>query len=477
MPRNINKTKLTCKRNMRQNIIVSTMGMLLLGFDMCHKGFDHLHPKDNKYHLSSDIQLLNNQSVSCLSLFSLQEKSTHFLGAVSYVKKDRQLGCIQMDLPKQCGAVGSKKMGLLFYASKDLVDCSAVHLSQQGVRLSYLDGSIEPLHNFMEIDGALLDALTKEAEPLLDRNDHNRLHATCATDFTILTALEYGIQSFNDIDCISIENGIILLEEHLDKTKLENMHHAGFILTASTRNLIECISHLLTNSVQSTSMMGAALVCGNRLQPAASTSGDAAYGYIRNGNRYRLIPLRTCTSPVQGGQYGGAIRQVVESSPSKMPQAVVSVPDGLKNHPKTSSIAVQTDGLHGLKNHLKTSNIAVQTDGLHGGEDKLPDAEWDNSVDLYSSLSYSAYDCGDSDILSGQSDTSSIVSDMFDGEDWHQDFSREQSGYQVDGDDQSQDQDGTYDPEILDGKLTHCAKNASDYIAALYVDTNVHSNQ
>lgn len=452
MCKNINKTKLVCKRNMRQNIIVSTMGMLLLGFDMCHKGLDHLHPKDSKYHLSSDIQ-----SVSCPSLFSFQEKSTHFLGTVSYVKKDRQLGCIQMDLPKQCGAVGSKKMGLLFYTSKDLVDCSAVHLSQQGVRLSYLDGSIESLYNFMEIDGTLLDALAKEAEPLLDRNDHNRLHATCATDFTILTALEYGIQSFNDIDCISSENGIILLEEHLDKTKLENMHHAGFILTASTRNLIECISHLLTNSVQSTSMMGAALVCGNRLQPAASTSGDAAYGYIRNGNRYRLIPLRTCTSPVQGCQYSGTIRQVIESSPSKMPQAVVSVPDDLKNHPKTS-------------------NIAVQTDGPHGGEDKWLDGWWDHSVDLYSRLSCSAYDYGDGDILSGQSDTSSIVSDIFDGKDWNQDFSREQNGYQVDGDAQSQDQDGVYDPEILDGKLKHCAKNASDYISALYVETNVHSN-
>lgn len=458
MRKNINKTKLICKRNMRQNIIVSTMGMLLLGFDMCHKGLDHLHPKNSKYHLSTDNQLLNNQLVSCPSLFSVQEKSTHLLGVVSYVRKDRQLGYIQMDLPKQCGAVGSKTMGVLFYASKDLVDCSAVHLSQQGVTLSYLDGSIEPLHNFMEIDGVLLDALAKEAEPLLDRSDHNRLRATCATDFTILTASEYGIQSFNDIGGLSSEKGIVLLEEHLDKTKLENMHHAGFMLTASMCHLIECIRHLLTNSVQSTSMMGAALVCGNRLQPAASISGDAAYGYIRNGNRYRLIPLRTCTSPVQECPYGGAIRQVVESSPSKMPQAVVSVPDGSKDHPKTA-------------------NIAVQTDGLHGGEDKWPDAVWDHSVDLYSRLSCSEYDCGDGNILSGQSDTSSIVSDIFDGEDWHQDFSIEQSGCQVDSDDQNQDQDDVYDPEILDGKLKHCVKNASDYICAFYVGTNVHANQ
>ncbi|WP_432466664.1 hypothetical protein [Candidatus Cardinium hertigii] len=59
--------------------------------------------------------------------------------------------------------------------------------------------------------------------------------------------------------------------------------------------------------------------------------------------------------------YNPVIQQVVDSTPSKMPAAIVAVTDDLQEHVKTSSISIQTDD---LQEHVKTSSISIQTDDL-----------------------------------------------------------------------------------------------------------------
>ncbi|MGI2261926.1 hypothetical protein ACRRVA_01180 [Candidatus Cardinium hertigii] len=88
--------------------------------------------------------------------------------------------------------------------------------------------------------------------------------------------------------------------------------------------------------------------------------------------------------------YNGSIQQVVDSTPSKMPPAVVAVTDHVKEHVETSSVSIQTDD-----EDATTSSVSIQTDGLleeadcDGHKDEFPDDAWDHSfdtdIDTYSS--------------------------------------------------------------------------------------------
>ncbi|WP_419241528.1 hypothetical protein [Cardinium endosymbiont of Nabis limbatus] len=277
------------------------------------------------------------------------------LESVSYLKRDHQLGLIQIDPNHQCGEAESKKMAVIFYASRNLKDCSRVHLSNQGVTVTYWDGSTEQLDRFIEVDEAWCDRLAKDntVERLFGKDGCSKLAAaTCAEDFSIFNASNYGIASVYDAEHLSSEGGIKLVQDKFNKAKFENIDHVGFMGTTSTpvftSELVQLVRHLSTNMVQATDIITSALVCGNRLQPAASLSGDVAYCYIRYRNRYRLIPFNNSASSVKGDEgngpiYSGVMEQVACPSPRQTLQEDVAGIGDLEKPEQTTEMGVQTD--------------------------------------------------------------------------------------------------------------------------------------
>lgn len=171
---------------------------------------------------------------------------------------------------------------------------------------------------------------------MFHKDSCSKLAATYSNDFTLLTALDYGIESFHDI------NRIVLLEGQ-DKTRFD---HAGFMvkerMPASTSELVQLVRHLSIGTLQSTSAICSASVRGHRLQPVEAASDDVAYSYIKSGNRYLLISLSGGTSYGKEYQDSGAmcsvgIRQVVTLGPENEGQAEVVV----KSHVSETQ-AVQT---------------------------------------------------------------------------------------------------------------------------------------
>lgn len=443
---NIRKTQSICKGHIGPKVILANMSTLLLGFQGCSESFCNLPSKDSKTLSSIASKSPNHQTVSDDVISSRKDGCSHFLGAVSYLKRDHNLGLIRLDAPSQAGVTGSKKIGLLFYAPSGLMDCSTMHLSNQGVTLSYLDSGIKELSAFIEVDGALFDKLSKKAEPLFHKDDHSRLKVTCTTDFTTLNALDYGIQSLNDAENISSENGIVLLQDSVDKERLENINYAGFMpttcISACMSNLVKLVRHLSTNTVQSTNAICPASVCGNRLQPAASRSGDAAYGYIKHGNRYRLIPLSNSASSVKEGEDGEAMHrrvmeQVVASSPRQMSQEGVVVTAGLKKPKQIRDIEVQTEPSLSLEDYYVDNG-----DGEY---------VWDDNFGNSSYLS-NHHDNNDS-TADMESDTLTIGSSIFD-EHSDEDVSREDSGIWSDNqkaynDGDGQEEEAEYNPKAV----------------------------
>ncbi|WP_250238714.1 hypothetical protein [Cardinium endosymbiont of Oedothorax gibbosus] len=342
------------------------MSTLLLGFQGCDKGVYNLFSKESKDSSSIAFKSPKHQTVSN-NVISSKSNSSHFLGVVSYFKMDHNLGLIQIDPANQSGKTESQKMGLLFYAPKSLKHCANMHLSNQEVTLSYLDGSSEVLSILIEVPNEWIDGLSKEkeVESLFHKDACSKLEATCTNDFTIFSVLDYGIKAFNGM------SSIVLLESRQDKTRFEDVNHAGFMVTkrtpASTSELVQLVRYLSTNTVHSTNEICSASVCGNRLQPAASPSDDAAYLYIKHGNRYRLISLNNSASSVKEGKaiYKRVIEQVDASSLKQMSQEGV-VADGLKKPKQTRDIQVQTEDMPGEDYHSDHENSKFVDSSLYG---------------------------------------------------------------------------------------------------------------
>ncbi|WP_243575228.1 hypothetical protein, partial [Candidatus Cardinium sp. cByotN1] len=290
------------------------------------------------------------------------------LGLVSCLHSDSHLGLVECNMPSQHIVPETEKIGLIFYAPKPLVDCSAIDFSSQEVKLTYCDGSIAVLSSFIEIDGKLFDAFLKEVAPLNKKN--NRLAATYDGDFTILTAQDYGIKGLN-----SLGNSIVLLDNKLDKTKLQDMEHAGFMFTESTSlctsKLAELIKNLSSHTTQWTSTICAASVAGNSLQPAANPLGHAAYGYIKKGNRYRLMLLNNSRSSIKSSWYSNsyvhrsAVPQVTNLKPIQPTEAKIATPDKSKETNQTADMMLQTESrlaLEGKNAKANSHDLKIDTE-------------------------------------------------------------------------------------------------------------------
>ncbi|CCM10582.1 exported protein of unknown function [Cardinium endosymbiont cEper1 of Encarsia pergandiella] len=127
----------------------------------------------------------------------------------------------------------------------------------------------------------------------------------------------------------------------------------------------------------------------NRLHPDFRVLNDPSADYFSYSSSIKNDQDRWTA-------YNGSIQQVVDSTPSKMPPAVVAVTDHVKEHVETSSVSIQTDDHHAAtssisiqidKEHAEVSIIANQTNGLleeadcDGHKDEFPDDAWDHSFD------------------------------------------------------------------------------------------------
>lgn len=332
--------------------------MLFLGFQGCNKTSWNLSLKYSKNksciaYVSSNQEKTFNEGITLL-----EDDGSHLLGMVSYCRRDHHLGLIQIDSANQCSKINFQKMGLIFYASKSLKDCVDVRLSNKEVTLSYLDGGSEVLSVFIEVQGKWMNGLSKETKPLFHEDSCSKLAATYSNDFTLLTALYYGIESFHDI------NRIVLLEGQ-DKTIFEDINHAGFMVKSrmptSTSELVQLVRHLSIGTLQSTSAICSDSVRGNRLQPVEAASDDVSYSYIKSGNRYLLISFSGGTSSGKEYQGSGAmcsvgIRQVVTLGPENKGQEEVVVKS------QVSNMAVQTE--HSLYNNYVNHSFEDECSGL-----------------------------------------------------------------------------------------------------------------
>ncbi|WP_243517866.1 MULTISPECIES: hypothetical protein [unclassified Candidatus Cardinium] len=387
---------------MGPNIILLIISTFLFGFSLtqCGNTDTHILPK-------RDTRLLPK-------ILSSKNSAKPILGLVSCLRSDSHLGLVECNMPNQHVVPETRKVGLIFYASKPLVDCAAIDFSSQGVKLTYCDGSIAVLSSFIELDGKLFDAFLKEVAPLSKKN--NRLAATYDSDFTIFTAQDYGIKELN-----SLGNSIVLLENNLDKTKLQDIEHAGFMFTESTRlctsKLAELIKNLSSHTTQYTSAICAASVAGNSLQPSANPLGHAAYGYIKKGNRYRLMLLNNNTSST-GSQYKRSdvnnniystdslykrsdvnrniILQVDQLKPIKPTEAEIATPDDSKESNETADTRLQTESSLAVEDKNDHHSIPNQTDDIRAPLESIPTVKDDNDANLQSNLTdsgskYSAY--------------------------------------------------------------------------------------
>lgn len=198
-----------------------------------------------------------------------------------------------------------------------------------------------------------------------------------------------------------------LVERSQDKTRYEDINYAGFMVPerrpASTSELVQMVRHLSQNTMPSTNLFCAASVCGNALQPTAGALGDAAYFYIKNDNRYRLIPLSNSSSFVQGYQDSGAINRGVvpqlagSTLKTRLTEERAGVTDGSKQLKKTCEVSIQTEDILGEEYHGDDENNQFHEDGweyscsgssgisldIDGYEDNNSntsyDVEWDTS--------------------------------------------------------------------------------------------------